>query len=117
MAGLSVHVTRQRREKAVIREDILQRFPELFGTKKVNGRDIQVEPAISTLTQELRPAIAAALTARRKLLLSPAPVRQRYAWPEWDEQFEDPVTGKFWTYRQIVQGMIDNFLGRESEWR
>ncbi len=27
----------------MIREDILQKFPELFGTKKVNGRDINVE--------------------------------------------------------------------------
>ena len=27
----------------MIREDILQQFPELFGTKKVNGREINVE--------------------------------------------------------------------------
>ena len=27
------------------------------------------------------------------------------------------MSGKFWTYRQIVQGMIDNFLGVESQWR
>jgi hypothetical protein len=25
-------------EAAMIREDILQKFPDLFGTKKVNGR-------------------------------------------------------------------------------
>ena len=31
--------------------------------------------------------------------------------------FEDPVAGRPWTFRHIVQGMIDNFLGRESEWR
>ena len=35
----------------------------------------------------------------------------------WEETFDDPVTGRSWTFRQIVQGMIDNFLGRESEWR
>ena len=45
------------------------------------------------------------------------PVRRKYAWPKWEETFEDPVTGRSWTFRQIVQGMIDNFLGRESEWR
>src|SRR2546430_8690012 len=30
-----------------------------------------------------------------------------------------PYTTLFrsWTFRQIVQGMIDNLLGRESEWR
>ena len=101
----------------MIREDVLQRFPELFGTKKVNGRDVNVEETIATLTRELRPAIAEALNARRTLLESPEPVRKKYAWPKWDETFEDPITGGSWTFRQIVQGLIDNFLDRESEWR
>ncbi len=101
----------------MIREDILQKFPEIFGTKKINGREVNVEQAIATLTRELGPDIAAALTARRALLLSPAPVRERYAWPKWDDTFEDPVTGKSWTFRQIIQGLIDNVLGRDSEWR
>jgi len=103
--------------EAQIREDILQKFPEIFGTKNVNGRAINIAETIATLTKELRPAIAAALTARRKLLESPAPVREKYAWPKWDDAFDDPVTGRPWTFRQIVQGMIDNFLGRESQWR
>jgi malate synthase len=102
---------------ATIREDILQKFPDIFGTKKVNGRDVSVEQTIATLTQELSPLIAAALTARRALLQSPAPVREKYAWPKWDDRFEDPVSGQFWTFRHIVQGLIDNFLGRDSEWR
>ena len=101
----------------MIREDILQNFPELFATKTVNGREVNIEQTIATLTRELGPDIAAALTARRELLQSPAPVGNKYAWPKWDDKFEDPVTGRFWTYRQIVQGLIDNFLGRESEWR
>lgn len=102
--------------KAMIREDILQSFPGLFGTKTINGREINVEQEIAALAQELHPEIAAALTARRALLRSPAPVREKYAWPKWDDTFEDPVTGQFWTYRQIVQGLIDNFLDRDSEW-
>ncbi len=103
----------------MIRPDILQQFPQLFGTQRVNGREIDVEQTIATLTRELRPAIAAALTARRTLLQDPAPARTKYAWPRWDEAFEDPVSGKAWTYREIVQGLVDNFLGRESErrWR
>jgi malate synthase len=101
----------------MIHADILQKFPELFGTQKVNGREVDIEQTIATLTEELRPEIAAALTARRELLQSREPVRERYAWPNWDDKFEDPITGNFWTYRQIVQGMIDNFLGTESEWR
>jgi len=35
---------------AVIREDILQKFPDIFGTKKVNGRNVNVEQTIATLT-------------------------------------------------------------------
>ena len=103
----------------MIREDILQKFPELFGTKTINGRTINVEETISVLTRDLGPEIAAALTARRKLLESAAAVREKYAWPKWDDSFEDPVTGRQRTFRQIVQGLIDNFLGRDSElgWR
>ncbi|HEV8672409.1 MAG TPA: malate synthase [Methylomirabilota bacterium] len=100
-----------------VREDIRQKFPALFGTKRVNGREVNVEQAIDTLTRELGPEIAAALTARRTLLESPAPTSEKYAWPKWDDTFEDPVTGRVWTFRQIVQGLIDNVLGRESEWR
>ena len=74
----------------MVRNDILQKFPDLFGAKKVNGRDVNVEEAITTLTRELRPEIAAALTARREILESPAPVRQKYAWPKWDTQYRGP---------------------------
>jgi malate synthase len=101
----------------MIRDDILQSFPDLFGTKKVNGREVDVEETIAALTRELDPDIAAALKARRALLHSRAPVRKKYAWPEWDDEFEDPVSGKPWTFRQIIQGLIDNGSGRDSKWR
>jgi malate synthase len=101
---------------AIIRDDILQAFPDLFGTKRVNGREVNVEETIATLTRELAPEIAAALNARRKLLESPAPVTTKYAWPRWDDAFEDPVSGQLWTFRQIVQGLVDNALGRDSRW-
>ena len=101
----------------MVRKDILQKFPELFGTQKINGRELNVEETIATLTRELRPSIAAALTARRELLASPAPARQKYGWPGWDDTYTDPVSGQPWSFRQIVQGLIDNFLGRESQWR
>ena len=103
----------------MVREDILQKFPGLFGTKKVNGRELSVEQTIVTLTRELGPDIIAALSARRALLHSPAPVRQKYGWPRWEDKFEDPVTGRPWTFREIVQGMIDNLFGRDTQvrWR
>ena len=101
----------------MVRKDILQKFPDLFGNKKVNGREVNIEEAITTLTRELRPRIAAALSARRALLENPAPVREKYGWPKSSDKFEDPVSGESWTWQQIVQGMIDNFLGKESKWR
>jgi malate synthase len=106
-------------DKAVIREDILHGFPRLFGTKTINNRKVNVEQAIAALAQELHPEIAKALTARRELLNSPAPVREKYAWPKWNDTFEDPVTGQFRAYREIIQGLIDNFLGQDTDrrWR
>jgi malate synthase len=103
----------------MVRNDILQKFPDLFGAKKVNGHDVNVQEAITTITRELRPEIAAALSARREILASPAPVRQKYSWPRWEEKYDDPISGKPWTFRQIIQGLIDNFLGKESDvrWR
>jgi malate synthase len=101
----------------MIRKDILQKFPELFGTQKVNGREIDIDRTIATLTRELEPEIAAALTTRRELLASQVPTGRRYAWPAWDDKFTDPISGKPWTFQQIVQGMIDNFLGRDTQWR
>jgi malate synthase len=106
-----------RMAEAVIREDILQKFPDLFGTKIVNGREVHIERTIATLTLELGPEIAAALTARRMLLQLPAPVHEKYFWPKWEDTFEDSVSREFWTFRQIVQGMIDNVLSRDSKWR
>jgi malate synthase len=101
----------------MIRQDILQKYPDLFGTKQVNGRAVNIELTIAMLTRELRPDIAAALTARRLLLQADEPVTKKYAWPNWNELYADLVTGQSWSFRQIVQGMVDNFLGRDSQWR
>ena len=103
----------------MIRSDILQQFPGLFGKKTVNGRELDVDETITLLSREIDPAITEALAARRAILAAPGAVAGKYAWPAWDESFEDPISGKSWTYRQIVQGLVDNFLGKESplRWR
>jgi malate synthase len=54
----------------MIRSDILQKFPDLFGAKKVNGRDVNVEEAITALTRELRPAIAVARPGTGKVRMA-----------------------------------------------
>ena len=38
-------------DKATIREDILQSFPRLFGTKTINNRKVNVEQEIAALAQ------------------------------------------------------------------
>ncbi len=102
---------------AMVREDVLQKFPDLFGGKTVNGRHIHVEETITRLTRELRPEIDSVLSQRRALLQSPEPAARKYAWPEWSETFEDPLSTERWSFHQIVSGLIDNFAGRESRWR
>jgi malate synthase len=103
----------------MIRADVLQQFPGLFGKKTVNGRELDVYDTIARLSREIDPAIATALAERRAVLASPAPVSQKFAWPSWDETFEDPLGGRPRTYREIVQGLLDNFHGRETPlaWR
>lgn len=100
----------------MVSEDILEKFPDIFGIKKVNGREIDVEQTIARLTRELGHDIATALTARRALLMSSDPASKKYAWPKWNETFEDPVSGHLWTFHQIVEGLIGNFLSRNSQW-
>ena len=96
---------------------IRQQFADLFGARTINGRTIDVDETIVALVRDLRGDIASALAARRALLERAAPVREKYAWPSWDETFADPVGGASWTFRQIVQGLIDNGSGRSSAWR
>ncbi len=103
----------------MIRADVLQQFPALFGKKTVNGRTLDVDETITLLSREIDPAIADALARRRAVLSDPAPVTAKFGWPSWDETFDDPVSGRPFTYRQIVQGLVDNFLGRDTplRWR
>ncbi|HYM25460.1 MAG TPA: hypothetical protein VEU08_19715, partial [Vicinamibacterales bacterium] len=114
---------------------VRRQFPDLFGARTINGRAIDVDETIAELVRDLRGPIAAALAARRALLDSRAPVRDKYGWPAWEETFEDPLAGRAgeagragraggagrerWTFREIVQGLIDNGLRRDTplRWR
>ncbi|MBI4356175.1 MAG: hypothetical protein HY597_06995, partial [Candidatus Omnitrophica bacterium] len=101
--------------QAKVSEEVARAFPKLFGTKTVNGRPLNVLQVIADLTRELGPEVANALEARRRLLESPAPVREKYAFPKWGETFPDAF-GNVRTFSQIVLGQIHNFLGIDSEW-
>ena len=102
--------------RVTVSDAVRRRFPELFGDKSVGGHRINVEATIAQLSAELDPRITEALQRRRALLTSEGPTRRRYAFPHLEEPFEDPITGKVRTFRQILQGLLDNFLGRPSAW-
>lgn len=103
----------------MLRADIREKYSAIFGVQPVNGRVIDVEETIATLTRELGPSIAQAMNARREVLQSSAPVREKYAWPKWEDTFMDPISGSRWTFREIAQGLVDNLLGNDSQvcWR
>ncbi|MDO8580703.1 MAG: hypothetical protein Q7S13_04415, partial [Candidatus Omnitrophota bacterium] len=103
---------------AAVDPKLLADFPDLFQERIINGRRLDPLNVITALAEVAGSDIPKALNARRLLLESTAPVREKYAFPKWDEEFED-ASGKKMTFRQIVQGMIDNFLGVDSEfaWR
>jgi malate synthase len=93
-------------------------FGELLGEKLVNGRRLVVEEVIGELTVELRPAIDAAVSRRRKMLEDRRPVAEKWRFPRWEERFTD-ADGNTLTFREIVQGLLDNLHSRETplRWR
>lgn len=99
-----------------INKEVLKKFPELFGEKIVNGRRVIVEELIERLTREFRAEIDKAVRARREWLNDRRPVREKAAFPQWDQRFVD-ADGNVRTFREIVQGLIDNFLGRDTPLR
>ncbi|MEM4956708.1 MAG: malate synthase, partial [Metallosphaera sp.] len=98
---------------------IKERYGVLFGNKNVNGKVVNVEQVIGELTLELRGEIERAMWERRKLLDSRREVRDKYSFPPMEEKFTHPVTGEVRTFREIVQGLIDNLLDRNTplRWR
>ncbi len=105
---------------AEVRPELRAVAPELFGDHTVNGHPLNTEAVIALLAEDpaIGQAIPKVLTARRELLESPAPVREKHGWVPWGQQFTD-ADGTTRTFRDIVLGQIQNFLGIESElaWR
>ncbi|MFN3805104.1 MAG: malate synthase [Pyrobaculum sp.] len=96
--------------------DLKTLFGDLLGDVSVNGRMINVLRLIEELTGEFRPEIDRAIRARREWLERRESVRVKGAFPRWEDRFVD-ADGNVWTFREIVQGLIDNFLGRDTPLR
>lgn len=99
-----------------IPEEIYQKYSDLFGEKTINEKIISVEKLIEELAIEFSEEIRRIINKRRKWLESKEPVTSKGAFPSFDEVFED-ADGNKRTFREIIQGMIDNFLGIQSDLR
>jgi malate synthase len=99
-----------------IPEEIYQKYSDLFGDKIVNGRIVNVEEFIEELALEFSEEIRRVISKRRERLESKEPVISKGSFPSFDEVFID-ADGNKRTFREIIQGMIDNFLGIQSELR
>jgi malate synthase len=99
-------------------EEIYQKYSDLFGDKIVNGRIVNVEKLIEELAIEFSEEIRRVISKRREWLESKQPVISKGSFPSFDEVFID-ADGNKRTFREIIQGIIDNFLGIQSElkWR
>jgi len=95
---------------------VLKEYGDLLGEIVVNGRRVSVEGLIEELTRISRPEINEAIRARREWLERRESVRIKGAFPRWDEEFID-ADGNVRTFKEIVQGLIDNFLGRDTPLR
>ncbi len=95
---------------------VKREYGDLLGEKTVNGRAVSVEGLIEELTRELRAEIDRVIRARREWLNDKRPVKVKAAFPSWDEKFTD-ADGNVRTFREIVQGLIDNLLGRDTPLR
>jgi len=103
---------------ASVRADILQKYPDLFGTKTIGGRQVNAEELIARLTRASRDDFAALMQARHQL-------HDRVAHRQGQYDFLDPATqvsdpdGNRATVGDIRQGMLDNFAGKKTPkaWR
>ena len=118
MGGVGQHLKRESPLTPMleINQRVLQAFPDLFGEKTVNGRKISVEGLIEELAREFGPEVDRVVRARREWLDRGEPVRVKASFPRWDDRFVD-ADGNVRTFREIVQGLIDNLLGRDSPLR
>jgi len=103
---------------ATVRPDILQKYSDLFGTKTVNGRQVNVEELIARLTRSARGEFASLMQARHQLHNRVAHRQGQYDFLDAAAAVSDP-DGNRATVGDIRQGMLDGFFGRSTPkaWR
>lgn len=103
---------------ASVRADILQKYSDLFGTKTIDGRQVNVEELIARMTRATRDQFASLMQARHQLHDRIAHRQGQYDFLDPSTQVSDP-DGNRATVADIRQGMIDGFFGRQTPkaWR
>ncbi|MEO8482932.1 MAG: hypothetical protein ABI634_12030 [Acidobacteriota bacterium] len=99
--------------RLLVRQDILDNYPDLFGEKTVPAGLREVEATIAQLTRAVRDDIALALRERHAMQARVARGDTRYDFLPADQPVGDPDGGDA-TVGAIRQGMIDGFFGREG---
>jgi len=94
---------------ATVRADILQKYSDLFGTKTVNGRQVNAEDLIARLTRATRADVASLMQARHQLHNRVSHRQVQYEFLDPSTQVTDP-DGNRATVADIRQGMIDGFF-------
>jgi len=103
---------------ASVRADLLQNYSELFGTKTIDGRKVNVEELVAQLTRDTRDECAALMKARHELHGRVASKQLQYDFLDPQVTVTDP-DGNRATVADIRQGMLDAFFGRKTPkaWR
>ena len=103
---------------ASVRADIQQKYSDLFGTKTIGGRTVNVEELIARMTRATRSDVASLMQARHQLHNRVAHRQGQYDFLDPSTQITDP-DGNRATVGDIRQGMLDGFFGRKTPkaWR
>jgi malate synthase len=101
-----------------IRPDIYEKHQSLFGAKTVNGRKVNVEELITTLSRETKDEFRTLLSARHAFQEQVGRRERAYGFLTPDTKIAD-ADGNTATVRDIRQGMLDGFFGRKTPqaWR
>ncbi len=101
-----------------VRPDIYEKHRSLFGEKTVNGRRIDVEELIARLTRDAKSEFRTLLSARHAFQEQVGRRERSYGFLAPDTKISD-ADGHTATVRDIRQGMLDGFFGRQTPhaWR
>jgi len=103
---------------ASIRADLLQNYSELFGTRTIDGRKVNVEELVAQLTRDTREEFAELMKARHERHGRVASKQLQYDFLDLHVTVTDP-DGNRATVADIRQGMPDAFFERKTRkaWR